>query len=177
MDKEKETKRYQERVKPRLEEIRAWARDGATEEEIAKKLGVAYSTFREYKAHNSALSAALKCARAYDDEVVNALHKNTLGEKVLLRVPIKCRRIIYDNGKKVSEEEYVVDAFKEEYVRPDTLAQMYWLNNRQPAKWKAKPVEQPDANEQAEEAKRKDELYEVLINRPIEGFEDGENDL
>ena len=36
MCEEKETKRYQERVKPRLDEIKAWARDGVSEEEIAK---------------------------------------------------------------------------------------------------------------------------------------------
>lgn len=177
MDKEKETKRYQERVKPRLEEIRAWARDGATEEEIAKKLGVAYSTFREYKAQNSALSAVLKEKNAYDSEVVDSMHKNTLGGIIVLKTPMKVKKKYFENGKLVREEEEVVMTLREEYIRPDTLAQMYWLNNRQPAKWKAKPVEQPDANEQAEEAKRKDELYEVLINRPIEGFEDGENDL
>ena len=177
MSDEKETKRYQERVKPRLNEIQAWARDGITEEEIAKRLDIAYSTLREYKKQNSALSAALKCAREYDSEVVNSLHRNTLGEKVLLRVPIKCRRAFYENGKKVSEEEYVIDGYKEEYIKPDTLAQMYWLNNRLPSVWKAKPVEQPDASEQAEEDKRKDELYDALLSREIEGFEDGENDL
>ena len=59
MSEEKETKRYQERVKPRLEEIKAWARDGLSEESIAKQLSIAYSTFRQYKQQYSALSAAL----------------------------------------------------------------------------------------------------------------------
>lgn len=40
MNKERETKRYLERVKPRLEEVKAWARDGVTEEEIAKLLNI-----------------------------------------------------------------------------------------------------------------------------------------
>ena len=172
MSEGKETKRYRERVKPRLEEIRVWARDGKTEEEIAKALSVAYSTFREYKAQNSALSAALKCACAYDDEVVDALHKNTMGGVVKLKKPIKVRKKYFENGKLVREEEVVETAIEEIYIQPDTLAQMYWLNNRQPSKWKAKPTEQPDPNERAEEEKKKDELYEYLINRKVEGFTD-----
>ena len=135
---EKKTKKYLEYVEPRLKEIQAWARDGYSEEEIATKLNVAYSTFRDYKNKYSALSAVLKCARAYDDEVINALHKNTLGGVVELKVPIKCKRSYYDeNGKRV-EEEYIVEATKQEYIKPDTMAQMYWLNNRVPQKWKAK---------------------------------------
>lgn len=172
MDEQKETKRYRERVKPRLAEIRAWARDGRTEEEIAKALGVAYSTFREYKEKNPALSAALKCARAYDDEVVDSLHENTIGRVVKLKKPFKVRRKIFEDGKLVREEEEIVTAEEEIYIQPDTLAQMYWLNNRQPSKWKAKPTEQPDPNEQAEEDKKRDELYEHLMNRNVEGFTD-----
>lgn len=173
----KPTKKYLERVEPRLDEIKAWAMEGKTEQEIAKELGIAYSTFREYKAQNSALSAVLKHAHAYDAEVVSALHKNSLGGKVLLLTPIKCKRTFYENGKKVREEEYVVDALREEYVKPDTMAEIYWLNNRVPKKWKAKPVEQPDQDEQEREEAQKDELYEHLINREIEGFNDGKDDL
>lgn len=172
MSEEKETKRYKERVKSRLDEIQAWARDGKTEEDIAKALGVAYSTFRDYKNQNSALSAVLKCARAYDDEVVNSLHLNAMGQVVKLQKPIKVRKKFFEGGKLVREEEVVVTAEEEVYIHPDTMAQMYWLNNRQPSKWKTKPIEQRDPNEQAEEDKKKDELYERLINREIEGFTD-----
>lgn len=135
---EKKTKKYLENVEPRLEEIKSWARDGVIEEDIAKLLNISYSTFREYKNKYSALSAALKCARTYDDEVIFSLHKNTLGGIVDLKVPIKCKRRYYDERGKLVEEEYVVDGLKQEYIKPDTMAQMYWLNNRVPEKWKAK---------------------------------------
>ena len=171
----KPTKRYLEYVEPRLNEIKAWAMDGKTEEEIAKLLGIAYSTFRVYKAKNPALSTVLKAARVYDAEVVTSLHKNALGGKVLLITPVKCRRVFYENGKKVKEEEYVVDALREEYIKPDTMAEIYWLNNRMPKHWKAKPVEQPDKDEQAKETAQKDELYEHLLNRKIEGFNEEES--
>ena len=139
VNKERETKRYLERVKPRLEEVKAWARDGVTEEEIAKLLNIAYSTLKEYKNKYSAFSAALKCAREYDNEVVYALHKNTLGGVVQLLVPIKCKKRYYENGKLIREEEVIEMATKEEYFRPDTMAQMYWLNNRMSNKWKMRP--------------------------------------
>ncbi len=134
----KKTKSYLEKVEPRLEEIKAWARDGVIEEDIAKRLDIAYSTFRDYKTKYSALSAVLKFKREYDDEVVNALHKNTLGGIVDLKVPVKCKKRYYDDRGKLVEEEYVVDAIKQEYIKPDTMAQMYWLNNRVPESWKAK---------------------------------------
>ena len=138
---DKPTKKYKEIVEPRLKEVQSWARDGATEEEIAKKLGISYSTFRDYKSKNSALSAALKCARAYDDEVVNSLHGNTLGGTVVLKTPIKVKEKVYENGRVVREFEKVVVADREEYIKPDTMAQMYWLNNRQKKDWKAKPMD------------------------------------
>lgn len=173
----KPTKRYLERVEPRLDEIKSWVLEGWTEEEIAKELKIAYSTFREYKAQNSALSAVLKHARAYTAEVESALHRNALGGKVQLLTPIKCKKTFFENGKKVREEEYVVDAVREEYVKPDTMAEIYWLNNRSPKRWKAKPVEEIDPDEQEKQEKQKDELYEMLINRQIEGFSDEQDDL
>ena len=142
----KPTKKYKELVEPRLGEIRAWARDGWTEEKIAEVLGIAYSTFRTYKENNSALSAALKRACAYDSEVVDSLHRNTLGGAITLKTPIKVKKKIYENGRIVREEEEVVISEREEYVKPDTMAQMYWLNNRQTKVWKAKPTEENGEN-------------------------------
>ena len=141
MKSDKPTKKYKELVEPRLKEIQSWARDGLTEENIAEKLGIAYSTLRDYKEKNSALSAALKRARAYDDEVVNSLHNNTLGGTVVLKTPMKVKERFFENGRVVREVEKVVVADREEYVKPDTVAQMYWLNNRQKKTWKAKPIE------------------------------------
>lgn len=168
MCEEKETKRYQERVKPRLDEIKAWARDGVSEEEIAKLLNVAYSTFRQYKKQFSAVSAALTPARAYDDDVVYALHKNTLGGVIKLQKPFKVRKKYYENGKLVREEEEIVTAEEEIYVIPDTKAQMYWLNNRVPEKWSAKPE---DNNK---ESNKEDEIKVTLVIDDVSGG--GKND-
>ena len=40
---------YEKMVLPRLEDIRKWAENGVTEEDIAKNCGVSYASFRNYK--------------------------------------------------------------------------------------------------------------------------------
>ena len=57
------------------------------------------------------------------------------------------------------------------------MAQMYWLNNRQPSKWRQKAKEQPNQADLELDGKQKDELYEVLIGRTVEGFNDEQDDL
>jgi hypothetical protein len=54
---------------------------------------------------------------------------------------------------------------------------MYWLNNRQSSKWRQKAKEQPNQEEIAQEGKKKDELYECLVNRKVEGFNDEQDDI
>ena len=169
--------KYHTHVEPRLNEIRAWARDGATEAEIAKRLKISENRLYVYKKEFSQFAQSLTPAHEYDDEVVDELHKNTQGRIVKLQKPIKVRKKYFENGKLVREEEVVEIATEEIYVPPDTRAQIYWLNNRRAVAWKNNPVEKPDPNEQQEEAKKKDELYEHLLNRKIEGFNDEQDDL
>lgn len=98
MEDNKPTKKYNEMVAPRIEEIRAWARDGVTEEEMSKRLGIAYSTFKEYKKRYSAILDAIKKGKErYDNEVVDALHKNTLGGIVVLKKTIKLKKRFFES--------------------------------------------------------------------------------
>ena len=129
--------KYETHVAPRLEEVKGWCRDGATDEEIAKRLGIAYSTFREYKQEFSAFSAALKESKEFVDmQVENALLKRALGysyEEVTREVDEAGRRKV----KTVTKQ-----------VAPDVTAQIFWLKNRQPEKWRDK---QKDKEEEEEE--------------------------
>lgn len=52
--------KYETHIKPHLEHIKKWAEQGATERQIAKQLGVAYSSFCLYKNKYSELSDLLK---------------------------------------------------------------------------------------------------------------------
>nr|WP_207734164.1 transposase [[Eubacterium] tenue] len=105
--------------------IEGWARDGLTDEQIAKNLGIAYSTFREYKNKYSALSASLKKGKeVVDYEVENALLKRALGYEY--------DEVTYENGKETKRVT--------KQVAPDTTAQIFWLKNRKPDKWRDKQV-------------------------------------
>lgn len=63
--------------------LQGWARDGLTEEQIAKKMHIAYSTFKEWKRKYPAFSAAIKTGREVADYAVeNALFKKALSGDV-----------------------------------------------------------------------------------------------
>ena len=110
--------------------LEGWARDGLTDEQIAHNMGVAYSTLRDWKNKYPALSAALKKGKeVVDNEVENALLKRALGYSYK---EIKTK----DDGDKIE----VTETIKE--VVPDVTAQIYWLKNRRPDKWRDKQKEE-----------------------------------
>lgn len=163
--------KYETVVLPNLILIEKWAREGATEKEIASRLGIAYSTFREYRAKYSALSALLKRGKEIvDAEVENALLEKTKGGKVLLKRPLKIKKAFYVEGKKVREEEEIVYADYEEYIIPDTVAQIYWLKNRDPAHWRDAPSPPPTSDTKGEDSAEL--LLKELLKRRIEGADD-----
>src|SRR5690606_41175172 len=85
--------KYHTHVEPRLKEIEAWARDGLTDEQIAKNLGVAYSTFRKYKDEYPAFSAALKKGKeVVDIEVENRSEEHT--SELQSRENLVCRLLL-----------------------------------------------------------------------------------
>lgn len=79
--------KYKSHVEPKLELIKGWAREGATDKEIAAKLGVAYSTFNDYKLKHSELSESLKESKEVADFAVeNALYKNAIGGNITAQI-------------------------------------------------------------------------------------------
>lgn len=72
--------KYNDYVKPRLDDVKRWAAAGATESEICSALGVSVSSFNEYKNKYSELSESLRAGR--QNVVLNikaALYKRALG--------------------------------------------------------------------------------------------------
>lgn len=110
-----------------LLKLEGWARDGLTDEQISRNMGIAYSTFREWKKKYSAFSAVLKRTKdVVDREVENALFKRAMGYKY--------DEVTYERGEEVKR------VTKE--VAPDTTAQIFWLKNRKPAEWRDKIEQQ-----------------------------------
>lgn len=123
--------KYETHVEPKLEAIATWARNGLSEEQIAENLGVAYSTFREYKRKYSALSAVLKNSKdVANAHVENALFLAATGYTKTIRKPVKVKEILYENGKRVSEIERIEYAEEEVYFPPVPSAMFFWLKNK-----------------------------------------------
>lgn len=120
--------KYETIVQPNLSLIERWKRNGASEEDIAKRLGIAYSTFNLYKSKKSELSEVLKKGKEIvDTEVENALLRRALG--------FDYEEITRERN---ANGELVVTKTVKKQVVPDVTAQIFWLKNRCPTEWKDK---------------------------------------
>lgn len=89
-----------------LLKLEGWARDGLTDEQISKNIGINTSTLYDWKNKYSEISNALKKGKeVVDFQVENALLKSAMSGNV--------------------------------------TAQIFWLKNRKPDKWKDKREEEP----------------------------------
>lgn len=87
--------------------LEGWARDGLTDEQIAKNIGIGERTLYEWKEKYPQISQSLKKGKeVVDYEVENALLSSALGG--------------------------------------NTTAQIFWLKNRRPDKWRDKQKEETD---------------------------------
>ncbi|MDK4482055.1 transposase [Fusobacterium necrophorum] len=124
--------KWETHVKDKLILVEGWARDGLTDEQIAKNLGIGIRTLYEYKEKYPQFSQSLKKGKeVIDIEVENALLRRALGYRYTETA--KEKKII--NGK---EHIAVKETTKE--VVPDVTAQIFWLKNRRANKWKDKNV-------------------------------------
>lgn len=127
--------------------LTAWARDGLTDEQISTNMGISRTTFYEWKNKYVDISNSIKKGKeVVDIEVENALLKRALGYK-------------YDEViKELRDGELVETKRITKEVLPDTIAQIYWLKNRKPDKWREK-VADTENEEQINNAK--DILFKI----------------
>lgn len=110
------------------------ARDGLTDELICKKIGIGARTFYEWMERFPQMAQAIKKGKApVDIQVENALLKKALG---------------YEYEETITEVEELAGGHQKKHIRkvlkhcpPDTTAQIFWLKNRRPDRWRDK-VEQ-----------------------------------
>ncbi|MGM9881581.1 MAG: helix-turn-helix domain-containing protein [Bacilli bacterium] len=118
--------------------IKGWARAGLTDKEIAENMKIAYSTFRVWRDKNLALSAALKESKDIADfNVENSLYKRANGYEYT--EVTKEMRV----NPKTGNYELMITKEVTKQIIPDTTAQIFWLKNRQPDKWREK-IEKTD---------------------------------
>lgn len=115
-------------TKDNLIRIAAWTRDGLSEAQIAKNLGISYMTFRRAKKDpdfgEQISEALIQTKDVVDMEVENMLLKRARGYE-------------YDEVTEEYEMGVLVKRkVTHKMVVPDTSAQIFWLKNRQPDKWR-----------------------------------------
>jgi len=130
--------RWETHIEPHLTEIAGMARNGVIDRDIAKALGVAYSTFRKYVDEKPELAAIVKQGKDYIDcQVEEALLKRALGYEYT------------EVTRELTGREMVVTKEVVKQVVPDTTAQIFWLKNRRPDDWRDKQtVEVPGLKEE-----------------------------
>ena len=131
--------KYETHVLPYLDVIAGWCRKGVPDEAIAKKLGVAYSTFRGYRNEHPELKKAMQYQKEHADMIVeNALFKKSTGYNVEVQKTVKVRKIYYDEKDRKCEEEELKPVTEIVHIPADTNAQKFFLQNRDPDSWREK---------------------------------------
>ena len=119
--------KWETHVKDKLILVEGWARDGLTDEQIAKNLGIGIRTFYEYKEKYPQFSQSLKRGKeVVDTEVENALLKRALGYTY--------DEETYEELSDGTSKSKVVT----KHIPGDTTAQIFWLKNRKPGVWRDK---------------------------------------
>jgi nucleoid-associated protein YgaU len=121
--------------------IQGWARDGLTDKDISKNMRIGVSTLKEWKGRFPEIQDALKQGKDAADRVVeNALYKSACGYTMKIRKPVKVKLVDYDpeTGKKIREAETWQAVEEEIHVPAQVTAQIFWLKNRKPDKWREK---------------------------------------
>jgi len=148
-----------------LLKLEAWARDGLTDEQIARNIGISRSTLAEWKNKYPDISDTLKKGKeVVDIQVENALLKRALGYEYKER---KYEQIAMSDAEYYALQKVTMQKYKLEHpeatleeiklvelgvsryktilveektkeVVPDTTAQIFWLKNRKPTEWRDK---------------------------------------
>lgn len=148
-----------------LLKLEGWARDGLTDEQIAKNIGINPATLYDWKKKYDEISETLKRGKeVVDRQVENALLKRALGysynEDKYISVPMDQAEYSeslerYMNTYKFEHPEatdselmlvkerfpkskMILEERKVKEVVPDTAAQIFWLKNRMAEKWRDK---------------------------------------
>lgn len=178
--------------------VEGWARDGLSDEQIAKNMGISTTTLYEWKKrHPEFLDAFKKGKQVVNVELENALFKKAVGAKTTTttyRVAkvddnvLKARRLRFadeymkehpEASKKeallaatehVDTHEKIIWSIVESQLPPDTGALMFLMKNRMPEKYREQSYQELN-HAQAEQAKaqaEKAKLQAEISRRQLE---------
>lgn len=116
-------------IKDNFDYIDKQLNNGASEKQIAKTLGIAYSTWNKYKEEYQEFKELCSKSRVeLVEDLRSALVKKAMGFSRIIERPMKVKRVEYVDGKKSKEWEEVIYYNDETYFPPETTAIFGALN-------------------------------------------------
>ena len=135
-----------------LKVVRGWARDGYSDIQIAKNIGISKSTFYDWKSRFPDFSDAIKKGRQpVIVDLEDALYKSGLGFEYKEVVEEITRTGEGDNAVEIKHRREVT-----RYAQPNVTALIFALKNLKKGKFKDRPVE---------EIERTDDVLMALLRR------------
>lgn len=124
--------KYETHGKPYLDRIRMWVAKGATQVEVAEKLGISMTALKNWKGRYEAFKTALEAPQGdIDDEVEASLFNRCKGQWV---TEVVRWQTIGRNGELIWLEKT-----HKKYIPADPSSIQFWLTNRRPKEWKRMP--------------------------------------
>ena len=115
----------------------AWARDGLTDKDMAHNIGIAPSTFNEWKKNYPEFMDTLKKNKEVADIIIeNALFKRATGYDTIEETI----EYINQEGAKVE----IKRTSKVRHIPAEITAQIFWLKNRKRNVWRDKQLDEDE---------------------------------
>jgi len=113
--------KYETHVRPYLDKIYQWLKEGYTDYSICEQLGISQDSWMKYKEQYPDLSELYTRARMERNRLVmNKMFQRACGEKVTLL------------KQKATKDGEVIDLVEEQYIPPDVNAADLYLRNNDP---------------------------------------------
>lgn len=151
---------YDTVILPKQEEIKKLLSEGYSEKDVARKIGVSYSTWKKYKATIADFSAIILNEREKNvKEIEKSMYLQALGFKKEVVKAMKLRTIEYDTetGKKKREEEKIEHYIEEIYIPPSQSAAAFLLKNWAKGEYSNNPAELEQRREEIEYRRKQEE--------------------
>ena len=113
-----------------------------TDAEMAREMGVSPSTYYDWLKKYPEMAEAVTGARAGADARANnervetSLFELACGFVRTVKKPVKVKATSYDKRGRRVDRERIVYADEEVIVPPNVKAQVFWLTNRAPERWR-----------------------------------------
>jgi len=135
---------------------------GLTDEELGNFYHVGERTITEWKKRYPNFAAALKDGKDHsDNQVVKSLYKRANGYKTT--EVTKERRVVNGQRGKQAKYEIVVTKVVEKELAPDTLAGMFWMQNRRRATYRRQEEKGAGSQMSEQEIKALKEVTQKLM--------------